>query len=163
MSTQSEILESTLECSICMSIICEPITISCGHSFCRVCLVKSLKKNRAVCHIAAETAEENIMLKNICTTFYSELYQQRFQEIKLEKNSWSDTLPIFYYNDCHFPGYNLRLNLFETRYKIMMQRIVNSNRKFAYVPNFTNYCGKLYSTIDCMNVLTSHIWYLQRK
>ena len=156
MSSQSQNLESTLECSICISLICEPITLSCGHSFCRICLVKSLKRHskkcpscRAICHIAAETAEENIMLKTICTTFYSVKYEQRRIEIEQEKKSWLLTLPIFYFNDCHFPGYNLRLNLFEPRYKIMMHRIVNSNRKFAYVPNFTNYCGKLSVITNC--------------
>lgn len=142
----SKNLESILECSICMSIICEPITISCGHSFCRVCLVKSLKRHkkkcpscRAVCHIQAENAEESIMLKNLCLSLFPNIYRDRLAELEEEKKVWSTTLPIFYYNTCQYPGSYLELNFFEPRYKLMMQRIVNSNRKFAYVPNFTNY------------------------
>lgn len=29
---------SMLECNICLALIGEPVTISCGHSFCRSCL-----------------------------------------------------------------------------------------------------------------------------
>ena len=35
-----------LECSICLSFIVEPVTISCGHSFCKMCLIKSLKHKK---------------------------------------------------------------------------------------------------------------------
>jgi hypothetical protein len=31
------------------------------------------------------------------------------------------------------------LHLFEPRYRLMMQRVVNSTRAFAYVPNFSTY------------------------
>lgn len=37
-------IEKALECPLCLSLICEPLSISCGHSFCRVCLVKSLRR-----------------------------------------------------------------------------------------------------------------------
>ena len=47
--------------------------------------------------------------------------------------------PIFYYNSNLFPGSTLSLHLFEPRYRLMMQRIVNSTKKFVYAPNFTNY------------------------
>ncbi|CAN0260492.1 unnamed protein product, partial [Ectocarpus sp. 8 AP-2014] len=46
-----------LECAVCLSLVCEPVSLSCGHSFCRVCLVNTLRRNkkkcptcRAVCH-----------------------------------------------------------------------------------------------------------------
>jgi Lon protease-like protein len=38
-----------------------------------------------------------------------------------------------------FPQGNLSLHLFEPRYKLMMQRIVNTSRTFAYVPNLDTY------------------------
>lgn len=38
-----------------------------------------------------------------------------------------------------FPSGNLSLHLFEPRYKLMMQRIVNTTRSFAYVPNLDTY------------------------
>lgn len=48
---------SLLQCGVCLSLVCEPVSISCGHTFCRTCLVSSLRRShkrcpccRAVCH-----------------------------------------------------------------------------------------------------------------
>ena len=143
-------LLALLECSVCLSMLCEPITIACGHTFCRRCLVNSLKRHkkkcpscRAVCHTSAEDADENSILKSIVTTLNPELYKQRLAETEAEKIRWDRTLPIFYYNSPVLPGGKLFLHLFEPRYKLMMQRIVNGSRQFAYVPNFTNYQGRV--------------------
>ena len=38
-----------------------------------------------------------------------------------------------------FPGEKLSLHLFEPRYKVMIRRVLDSTRSFAYVPNFTSY------------------------
>lgn len=139
-------LVSSLECSLCLNTVCEPITIPCGHSFCRVCLVKSLRRHkkkcpscREVCHVTAENAAENIMIKNIAIALDPNMYTLRLAEAEAEKSSWSAIYPIFYYNETLFPGCILNLHLFEPRYKLMMQRVVNNSRSFAYVPNFRSY------------------------
>jgi hypothetical protein len=74
-------IEKALECPLCLSLICEPLSISCGHSFCRVCLVKSLRRSkkkcpqcRAVCHMSAEDAQENIMIKGVKYWNYVHMY-----------------------------------------------------------------------------------------
>lgn len=137
---------NTLQCSVCMSLICEPISISCGHSFCRVCLVESLRRHqkrcpscRAVCHVTAETASENYLIKSMALIVDQETYMLRLQEAQLQKESWTALYPVFYYNSAMFPGSRLSLHLFEPRYRQMMTRIVNTTQAFAYVPNFTNY------------------------
>jgi Lon protease-like protein len=70
-------------------------------------------------------------------------YAQRLEEAIAEKSAWSTLLPIFYYNEAMFPGSKLGLHLFEPRYRVMMQRVVDSTRSFAYVPNFNNYTAKV--------------------
>lgn len=144
--TITEPLQSALECGLCLSLICEPISASCGHTFCRTCLVTSLRREkkkcplcRAICHISAEDANENIMIKNLAKLIDPVLYAQRQKEADAEKASWSSLLPIFYYNVAMFPGQILSLHLFEPRYRLMMRRIVDTSRSFAYVPNFTSY------------------------
>ena len=134
-----------LECSVCLNMLCEPITISCGHTFCRRCLVNSLKRHkkkcpscRAVCHTSAEDANENSALKSLVVTINPELYKRREEESAAEKMAWDRMLPVFFYSNPEFPGGKLQLHLFEPRYKLMMQRIVNAGRRFAYVPKLNN-------------------------
>lgn len=98
---------------------------------------------REVCHVAAESAAENIMIKALSQQLDPDLYAARSAEFQAEKQSWNTLYPIFYYNNAMFPGSKLSLHLFEPRYKLMMQRVVNSNRAFAYVPNFSNYSAAI--------------------
>jgi hypothetical protein len=116
------LIQTHLECSLCLGLICEPISISCGHSFCRVCLVKSLARHkkkcptcREVCHVSAENAAENFMIKNMAMAFDADSYAARLSETEAEKATWTTLYPIFFYNSAMFPGNKLSLVLFEPR------------------------------------------------
>ena len=98
-SALKQVIESTLECSLCLSMICEPISISCGHSFCRTCLVKSLRRHkkkcpscRAICHVMAETAE---VFKSLCGSYFKSYWSVTFltgkyynQRGRYDNKSW---------------------------------------------------------------------------
>lgn len=125
--TDPQALVSCLQCSLCLSMICEPISIPCGHSFCRTCLVESLRRHkkqcpscRAICHVSAETASENVMIKSLAMMLDSDGYQARLEEAAGYRAAWSALYPIFFYNSVMFPGSVLSLHLFEPRYRHMV-------------------------------------------
>jgi Lon protease-like protein len=66
-------------------------------------------------------------------------YTARIAETVALREGWRRTLPIFFYNDPLVPASPLHLHLFEMRYRIMIRRIMESNRQFLYLPNFTDY------------------------
>ena len=103
----------------------------------RVCLVKSLRRHkkkcptcREICHLSAENATENIIIKNLAISLDPDTYRTRQEEANIEKSTWTTLYPIFYYNTAMFPGESLNLHLFEPRYKVMMQRVVNTTRLY---------------------------------
>lgn len=83
------------------------------------------------------------MIKTLAIAIDPEGYAARLAETLSEKETWTTLYPIFYYNNSMFPGGRLNLHLFEPRYKLMMQRIINTTRAFAYVPNFTTYNAQI--------------------
>ena len=83
------------------------------------------------------------MIKALAVAVAPEEYAARLAEAETEKATWTMTLPIFYYNDCLFSGAKLDLHLFEPRYRIMMRRVVESNRRFAYVCSFEAFAAKV--------------------
>lgn len=132
-------LQSMMECPICISLICEPITISCGHSFCRVCLkhstllgAKKCPICREITHLNVDEAQESQMLKSLALMTNPSLYAERLAEAVLERKASESLHPCFFYFEMLFPGATITLHLFEPRYRLMMQRVVNTTRSFAY-------------------------------
>lgn len=136
---------SLLECPVCLtSPFIEPITLSCGHTLCRGCLHRAQRSRelhkrcplcRALCHTSAESASENVILRELCKLVLPEQYAEREREATLEKQEWGLTLPAFLYNDVSFPGSLLVLHLYEPRYKLLAQRSVETTRTFVYCPS----------------------------
>ena len=75
-----------LQCGICTGILCDPITVSCGHSFCKVCLEKQEVKKCEHCdkpfsYFAFKT---NVILQDVLEkSFERELEATR---LRLEGN-----------------------------------------------------------------------------
>lgn len=88
-----EILEN-LKCSICLGIINNPITLSCGHSFCKSCItVHSLSNDIEKCPLDNKEIiihfNTNIILKNLI-----DIYSKN-KLIKLEENNQFDKCILY--------------------------------------------------------------------
>ena len=81
-------IEQHVICAVCLTMYCEPISLICGHTACRMCLLNSLKRNRkkcpvcrAVCQLDAQQAKENVVIRDICMAVDPALYAARAAEV----------------------------------------------------------------------------------
>lgn len=93
--------------------------------------------------MSAELANENTIIASIASTLFATEYQARLDETEEALAAAGVELPVFFYNDAKLPGGMIELCLFEPRYRTMMQRIVSGDRRFCYLPNFTDYSAGL--------------------
>lgn len=85
---ESEI-EPEYECQICMDLLVEPSTTVCGHTFCKICLIKYLKTklNCPMCRKpilqSKDSISKNVIMENIIKAKYSLKYEERLKMAKL--------------------------------------------------------------------------------
>ncbi|XP_074554791.1 E3 ubiquitin-protein ligase TRIM39-like [Halichoeres trimaculatus] len=77
--------EEQFQCSICLDVFTDPVTIPCGHNFCKNCLTKHWDVNeRCECPICKDVIKKRPYLR--VNTFISEMASQ-FRHSAVKKNS----------------------------------------------------------------------------
>ena len=102
-------MESEFDCQICLDIMVEPSTTSCGHTFCRSCLVKYLGEKLAcpMCRKpilqSAENTSKNISFENVIRSKFPEKYKERLDQLKLTNTETLDrnNLPSIVQQGCY--------------------------------------------------------------
>ena len=132
-------VKALLECPICLKLLCQQLTTSCGHSFCRACLVGVLQRSRkkcpicnSDCHLEPRTHFESTAISSIAKLCFPKQYALREAELETEKQHWDIVLPIYIGNDVVLPYCTIN-DLFEERYQVMARRIIDSARNFCYL------------------------------
>jgi len=82
------------ECSLCFRLFCKPTTTSCGHTYCKNCLLSSLKFS-SMCPLCRNQLPStskfkynvNIVLMNVLEKHFKEQYQLRSKEEEEEEEA----------------------------------------------------------------------------
>lgn len=136
-----------LECNICYQLLHEPITISCGHTYCLSCIyhVNEGTNLRSLCPICrkefhlSEQPLTNTRLIRIMSRLIPSQLAARADAAIAEAEELSRTqsinTPIFVCA-ASFPDMPTPLFIFEPRYRLMIERAWHGNRLFGMVlPN----------------------------
>lgn len=131
------------DCNVCYALFHDPVTTSCGHTYCRSCLRRSLDIHPScpICrrNLSAQTyhrrssSPSNGRLAHILASFWPEQVSAR-REAAVERRDPAtecDT-PIFVCT-VSLPTMPTVLHVFETRYRLMISRALQGDRTFGMV------------------------------
>jgi len=142
LSDWKEAIRPELECNVCYTLLLDPFTTPCGHTLCRTCLhrIQDHSNSCPICRrllalvpgVSQIQAPSNVVLTKIIEGFYAEALTLRMETAKLETISGQLDTPLFICT-VTFPAQPLPLHIFEPRYRLMIRRAMESNRKFGMI------------------------------
>ncbi|OJJ01195.1 hypothetical protein ASPVEDRAFT_190933 [Aspergillus versicolor CBS 583.65] len=138
-------VRNELDCHVCYSLILDPLTTPCGHTFCGSCVAMALSHSNLcpVCrrklNMSSSVRSERInkRLSDIIQTLLPEEVAARRADLPPDMDvSGEGTIPLAVVS-LAFPTMPIGLHIFEPRYRLMIQRIMESrSRRFGMVmPN----------------------------
>ncbi|KAE8351788.1 ATP-dependent protease [Aspergillus coremiiformis] len=135
MERLKEAVRNELDCQVCYSLILDPLTTACGHTFCRGCVAMVLKNSdlcpacRRKLNMASTMKSEpiNKRISDIMGTLFPEQVASRSDAAAQEEAAVDDDtiLPLFV-SSLSLPTMPTFLHVFEARYRLMMQRVMQS-------------------------------------
>jgi hypothetical protein len=138
-----EATRSELDCQVCYALFLDPLTTSCGHTFCRKCLHRVLDHSNC-CPICRRTLSippsltktqhpPNKRLDSLLFGLCPEAITARAEVVRQEETHRMGDLdtPLFICT-LSFPSMPTFLHIFEPRYRLMIRRAMESgDRKFG--------------------------------
>ncbi|KAI1330453.1 ATP-dependent protease La domain-containing protein [Xylariaceae sp. FL0255] len=139
-----ESVRTEMDCQVCYALFLDPMTTTCGHTYCRTCVHQILNHSN-LCPICRRTVSlqsrvdprsspSNNRLVSMINGFWADLVAIRAQAYRLEQetNSGDANIPIFELT-LSYPSMPLFLHVFEPRYRLMVRRAMEGDRTFGMV------------------------------
>lgn len=139
-----ESARTEMDCQVCYALFLDPLTTTCGHTFCRGCLHRILDHSdlcpicRRPLSIQAQVNRQsypsNERLCKIINGFWADLVALRTHAYRLEQQANLDGYDIaLFVCTLSFPRMPTFLHVFEPRYRLMIRRAMEGDRTFGMV------------------------------
>lgn len=136
-------LRGELDCQVCYSLILDPLTTPCGHTFCRKCVTRVLDhtdlcpvcRRKVGMSSTIQSEPLNRTLAHLIDYFFADQIVARREAVALDEmgTDHEKSLPLFVCT-MSFPTMPTFLHIFEPRYRLMIRRVVdNGDGKFGMV------------------------------
>eukprot|EP00127_Corallochytrium_limacisporum_P000555 Clim_evm11s18 gene=Clim_evmTU11s18 len=123
-----------LECQLCLNLLHMPTTTSCGHTYCRGCLSRTLDHSSSCPFCRSELPGYlterhgvNRVLEQFIKMRFDKEYEERTKQYEEEEET-SQNIPLFVCT-LAYPGIPCPLHIFEPRYRLMMRRCVETGTR----------------------------------
>eukprot|EP00667_Euglena_gracilis_P005474 EG_transcript_5518 len=145
--SEGELNNLGLACPICLNFLCDAISLSCGHSFCRLCLLQTTRlspdgRNCPLCRLPVALPDpytchgDDALNRRVQALVSNEEYARRSRSIDVALQELQKTemhsLPVFYMGPGCTVGERVTLRLLETQYQLLISRAVEGRRMFLY-------------------------------
>lgn len=141
MGILKEIVRGEMECHVCYGLMLDPLTTTCGHTFCRQCVARVLDHSNPcpICRRplppAARALHEpsNQRLSKLLVGICPDLVSARKEAVAQEEAAMDGetNVPLFVCT-LAYPSMPTFLHIFEPRYRLMIRRAVEEgDRKFG--------------------------------
>ncbi|KAK2715968.1 hypothetical protein QYM36_010507 [Artemia franciscana] len=134
----NNISQDDFECTLCYRLLWQPVTIPCGHTFCKCCLQRCLDHSSQcpLCKFSLEGYLEvrqinvteflDVAISTVLPNEYKARHEVHVEEIK-ELASGSE-IPIFVCT-LGFPTISCPLHVYEPRYRLMIRRAMETGTR----------------------------------
>ncbi|KAJ3019607.1 UNVERIFIED_CONTAM: hypothetical protein HDU68_010594 [Siphonaria sp. JEL0065] len=159
-----------IDCSLCLNPLCDPVTLKCGHSYCRVCLLDS-RQASSVCAICRTPLPSfstllnhppNAILTNLVETWNAsearnEFKKEREKQLIQHANSTEFVIPLFICS-LAFVGTKQQFHIFEPRYRLMVKECLDGGGVFGVIkPRLTfNPFGEQHESVGTACTIEFH-------
>ncbi|KAI1456740.1 hypothetical protein F4805DRAFT_431553 [Annulohypoxylon moriforme] len=139
-----ESVRTEMDCQVCYALFLDPLTTTCGHTFCRSCLQRILEHSD-LCPVCrrklsiqpqanSKSYPSNERLCKIINGFWADLVALRSQAYRLEQQANHGGFETgLFVCTLSFPRMPTFLHVFEPQYQLMIRRAMENDRTFGMV------------------------------
>lgn len=129
MGILKEVIRSEMECHVCYGLMLDPLTTTCGHTFCRKCVARVLDHSNScpICRRPLPLAKRNQRLAKLLVETCPDLVSARTDAVAQEEAAMAgeSNVPLFVCT-LAYPSMPTFLHIFEPRYRLMIRRAMES-------------------------------------